>query len=454
MGPMNSRLLPLLALGLAGCQPATTPPAIAQTTPVPTPKTKTTALDAFLQKPEPAYAWSDVSDRFPNDGFANLRLVSQTWQGGDWSHRLQIFKPARADFPDAAILNISYGSGSLPESFVGQGLADVSGAYNVNVFNVPNQPLYGQEENELVALSFQKYLETGDPSWPLLLPMTKAVTKAMDAISEWSKKTTGREIKRFIVAGASKRGWTAYLVAAGDKRVVGAIPIVYDNLNIPAQIKHQKETWGQTSQLALAFSDLGLMNDDKTASTRGKELLAAVDPYAYLKRLTVPILSINATNDGYWPHDAQTIYRDELGKQTALSTFYAPNSTHFLGDQILPLAQSSAVWSRLVFGGAKVPTVDLKRDGSFVAQVSGEPTSVRLWLAKNTTKDFRHAHWSSVAMRKTERGWEADVASARLQPFAAAFAQAKWSEKGTDTPLILASPMWTNSAETLMARAF
>ena len=452
---MNSRYFPLLAVALAGCQPAATPTAVAQTGPTPTPKTQPAALDLFLQKPEPAFKWSDVSPQFAADGFANLRLISQTWQGRDWSHRLQIFKPARVDFPDAAVLNISYGSGSFPESILGQGLADISGAYTVNVFNVPNQPLYDREEDALVAYSFQKYLETGDASWPLLLPMTKSVVKAMDAVQEWSKKTTGKPIKRFIVAGASKRGWTAYLAAAGDKRVVGAVPIVYDNLNIPAQIKHQHEVWGQTSQLAVAFSNLGLMNENATGSTRGKELLQAVDPYAYLKRLTMPVFSINATNDGYWPHDAQTVYRDELSRQTSLSTYYAPNSTHFLGHEIIPLAQSSAVWTRLVLSGAKIPTVGLKREGDVFRSAASEgATSVVLWLAQNGTKDFRRAKWVSVPMTKTPKGWEATVAGAKLRPFGCAFAQAQWSETGTDAPLVLASPMWTNSGETLMARAF
>ncbi len=451
---MKLRYFPLLALGLAGCQQATTAPAVAQTGPSPTP-TKPTALDTFLQRPEPAFKWSDVSAQFAGDGFANLRLVSQTWQGHDWSHRLQIFKPQHVDFPDAAVINISYGSGSFPESILGQGLADISGAYTVNAFNVPNQPLYDREEDALVAYSFQKFLETGDASWPLLLPMTKSVVKAMDAVQQWSKKTTGREIKRFIVAGASKRGWTAYLAAAGDKRVVGAVPIVYDNLNIPAQIKHQHEVWGQTSQLAVAFSNLGLMDEGATGSTRGKELLEAVDPYAYLSRLTMPIFSINATNDGYWPHDAQTVYRDELGKQTSLSTYYAPNSTHFLGHEIIALAQSSAVWSRLVLGGAKIPTVGLKRErNTFRAPTSDGAAGVTLWLARNGAKDFRHAHWVSMPMKKTQNGWEAAVADAKLQPFGAAFAQAQWRETGTDSPLVLASPLWTNSAEVLMARAF
>jgi PhoPQ-activated pathogenicity-related protein len=452
------RYFSLLALGLAGCQQATTPSASAQIEaalpPTPAPKTQAVTLDTFLQKPEPAFKWSD-SSQFAGDGFANLRLVSQTWQGRDWSHRLQIFKPTRVDFPDAAVINISYGSGSFGESILGQGLADISGAYTVNAFNVPNQPLYDREEDALVAYSFQKYLETGDPSWPLLLPMTKSVVKAMDAVQQWSKKTTGKEIKRFIVAGASKRGWTAYLVAAGDKRVVGCVPIVYDNLNIPAQIKHQHDVWGETSQLAVAFSDLGLMDEGKTGSTRGKQLLQAVDPYSYLKRLTMPVFSINATNDGYWPHDAQTVYRDELSKQTSLSTYYAPNSTHFLGSQIIPLAQSSAVWTRLVLSGAKIPTVGLRREANaFRASTSGEAASVVLWLAQNKTRDFRHAHWVSIVMKKTPKGWEAPLADAKLQPFGCAFAQAQWSEKGTDSPLVLASPMWTNSEGVLMARAF
>ena len=452
---MNLRYFPLVALALAGCQPATTPPAVAQNEPTPKPKAQPAALDTFLQKPEPAYRWTDNSTEFAGDGLANLKLVSQTWQGRDWTHRLQIFKPQKAAFPDAAILNISYGSGSFPESILGQGIADISGAYAVNVFNVPNQPLYGQQEDGLVALSFQKYLETGDPSWPLLLPMTKAVTKAMDAVQEWSIKTNGKPIKRFMVTGASKRGWTAYLVAAGDKRVVGIAPVVYDNLNIPAQIRHQKQVWGETSQLAVAFSNLGLMDESATGGTRGKELLAAVDPYSYLDRLTMPILSINATNDGYWPHDAQTIYRDELSRQTSFSTYYAPNSTHFLGAQILPLAQSAASWSRVVLSGQKVPTVGLKRNkGKFVTTVSGAPTRATLWMAKSETRDFRHAGWTSIPMKKTANGWEASVSSSALEPNGAVFAQVEWPGQGTDTPLVLASPMWTNGRDGLMARAF
>ena len=458
---MNFRFLPVVALALAGCQSAATPPASAQAEPEPRPtqaKPELTALDLFLQKPEVAYKWTDNSVEFAGDGLANLKLVSQTWQGRDWTHRLQIFKPTTAAFPDAAVLNISYGGGSFPETFLGQGIADISGAYAVNVFNVPNQPLFGQQEDGLVAYSFQKYLETGDPSWPLLLPMTKTVTKAMDAIQEWSLKTNGKKIERFMVTGASKRGWTAYLVAAGDKRVVGIAPVVYDNLNIPAQIQHQKQVWGETSRSAVAFSNLGLMDESATGAARGKELLAAVDPYSYLSRLTLPILSINATNDSYWPHDAQTIYRDELGKVAQLSTYYAPNSTHFLGAEIVPLAQSAASWSRLVLGKKTVPTVELKREGNtFIASASGEPISAKLWMASNATRDFRQAKWISAPIKftKSATGVEKRILIHKtLEPFGAAFAQVEWKVEGTDSPLVLASPMWTSAGNTMVGKEF
>jgi PhoPQ-activated pathogenicity-related protein len=197
------------------------------------------------------------------------------------------------------------------------------------------------------------------------------------------------------------------------------------------------------------------MDENATGSSRGKELLGSVDPYAYLKRLTMPILSINATNDGYWPHDAQTVYRDELSKVTSLSTYYAPNSTHFLGTEIVPLAESAASWTRTVLGGQKVPTVGLKREGSnFIATPSGQPTSVALWVAKHGTRDFRHAKWTSIPMKKTGARWEASVAEGALKPFGAAFAQVHWKNEGTTSPLILASPMWTNGEDVLMARAF
>jgi len=43
--------------------------------------------------------------------------------------------------------------------------------------------------------------------------------------------TQGHTIENFLVSGASKRGWTAWLVGCVDKRAIAIAPIVMDMLN-------------------------------------------------------------------------------------------------------------------------------------------------------------------------------------------------------------------------------
>jgi PhoPQ-activated pathogenicity-related protein len=49
-----------------------------------------------------------------------------------------------------------------------------------------------------------------DPSILLRLPMTKAAYKAMDAITDFASKKGFANIKKFMLAGYSKRGWTTW----------------------------------------------------------------------------------------------------------------------------------------------------------------------------------------------------------------------------------------------------
>ncbi|HIC30222.1 MAG TPA: hypothetical protein EYO85_12435, partial [Rhodospirillales bacterium] len=80
-----------------------------------------------------------------------------------------------------------------------------------------------RSEDAIIAYSWDKYLKTGDEKWPLRLPMTKAAVRAMDTATDFLAGKTGGKLKidRFVVAGASKRGWTTWSTAAVDKRVVG-----------------------------------------------------------------------------------------------------------------------------------------------------------------------------------------------------------------------------------------
>lgn len=53
-----------------------------------------------------------------------------------------------------------------------------------------------------------------------------------DTVTDFALQKGYGKLEKFVIAGASKRGWTTWTTAAVDKRVVGAIPIVMDLANL------------------------------------------------------------------------------------------------------------------------------------------------------------------------------------------------------------------------------
>src|SRR5439155_17307190 len=120
-------------------------------------------------------------------------------------------------------------------------------------------------DDALIARTFVKYLDTKDETWPLLFPMVKSVTRAMDALQEFAKSEWKADVTDFVVTGASKRGWTSWLTAAtGDKRVKAIAPLVIDTLNFPAQMKNQVNAFGRPSEMVKDYTNRGLIPIPKT----------------------------------------------------------------------------------------------------------------------------------------------------------------------------------------------
>ena len=352
-------------------------------------------LEDYVRAADPSFAWSQ-RERGMMDGLdvATLDLTSQTWQGRRWTHTLYIAKPAALRNPSAAFLEITASTGkhTLPNA---KRLAERSGAFVAVLTAVPNQPLFeNRYEDALIAFTFDRYLKTGDDSWPLLLPMTKSAVRAMDAIQAWALATHRQKVERFVVSGASKRGWTTWLASAVDPRVCAIAPVVIDMLNMKAQTQWAERVYGRQSEKIRDYTDLGLV--EKMDLPEMVRLRAIVDPYSYRTRFTMPKLLLLGTNDPYWTVDALRHYWDDLPAPKLL--YQAPNAGHGAGGT-REAAATLAAFLELTASGQTLPrmTWRMNGNGSASASVTADrpAKNALLWLSHAPTRDFRKAKWDS-----------------------------------------------------------
>ncbi|MGC4047545.1 MAG: PhoPQ-activated protein PqaA family protein [Armatimonas sp.] len=346
-------------------------------------------LDVFLKKPEPEFKWEKKAEKKVMGGtLHDLFFTSQVWQGRPWTHRLQLFIPEKNDYPDFCTLLNTGGGGSQAEETMGMlGAGQLGGAFAI-LYHIPNQPLYGLTEDALIVYTWQKYLETGDTSWPLHFPMAKAVLKAMDVL-----QAAQPSLKRFLITGASKRGWTTWLAGASrDKRIVGIAPMVIDILNVAKQTAHQLEMYGKPSEQVADYTAVGM--DKILATPRGQELLKLEDPYSYRDRLTLPKLIILGTNDRYWSQDALNLYwKDLRGPKWVL---YTPNSGHGLEDRARVFATLSA-FGRMLASRKRWPKQYWVYTPNYLKIDSDMPLeSARIFTCTSDTTDFRDSKWTSI----------------------------------------------------------
>lgn len=363
--------------------------------------TPETALDSYLENNDDSFAWElHDSHELSDQMLYNLLVTSQKWREYTWRHQVAVIVPEEVKH-DGALLFITGGSNKdempnwkKPDDSTIQmmGLiAQKNSAIVAVVFQVPNQPLFGDlTEDEIISLTLHNYRNEKDYTWPLLFPMVKSAIRAMDAVQEFSKETLHHKIKHFLVSGASKRGWTTWLTGASDKRVEAIAPMVIDMLNMPKSISYHVETWGDYSIQIQDYVELGIAQDVNTPD--GQEIVTMVDPFSYRENLTMPKLIFNGTNDEYWPADAVKHYFDQIPGENYLH--YVPNAGHGLGDKKQAMQALSSFfaetlqkkqypecsWSIEENGQEIVVTIDASEE---------ELAGILLWTCDSEDRDFR-----------------------------------------------------------------
>lgn len=372
-------------------------------------QTLDTTLKAYLDNKDSSYAW-EIKDsyRLNECNVYSIFLISQKWQGMLWKHELVVYVPDHLDH-DGAMLFIT--GGGLDENkfpvFSGRDNSTGNAFSQMAISNkapvallrqVPNQPLYGGlHEDALIAYTLNEFKKTNDYSWPLLFPMVKSATRAMDAVQELLKGKHDKSISRFLVAGASKRGWTTWLTAAsGDTRVVAIAPMVIEMLNMPEFFKSQLTAYGDYSEEIGDYVNMQI--PQAVESEFGKQVVQMIDPYSYLSKITIPKLIIMAANDPYWTIDAIQNYIAAIPGKYALH--YAPNAGHNMGDKksvfdvldaffYQTLNEESLPDYQWELTQKKKITLDVKYDTHGLKEVA-------LWQTAAPTRDLRKGEWTST----------------------------------------------------------
>jgi len=366
-------------------------------------------LRDYVQAPDPVYGFRQVRTvRHPGCAIHILNMTSQRWRTHTevnhilWSHWLAVVVPDGVR-TDAAMVIVEGGwNVRSPPSLhnvvveAAESIALATKTTVVAMGEVPNEPLYfrdlseGVEEDELVAYTWWKAMNTGDFTWPAYVPMVKSVVRAMDAVQEFMAATVRHPVRRFVLVGFSKRAAATWLTAAVDARVMAFAAGVFDVLDIVNQLDHDYAIYGKYPVVMRAYAEYGLIR--RLRSPEGVQLLHVVDPYFYRDAICQPKLLLNATGDPFFPPDAALRYVGKLHGETLLR--YFPNASHSLANRktlIKEIVDTLTGWYATLLTGKPRPTITWSlENGELRVKSDPVPLAARLWQASNPkARDFR-----------------------------------------------------------------
>jgi PhoPQ-activated pathogenicity-related protein len=261
-----------------------------------------TALDSYVAAPDSSYTWNQVR-KISSLQYTTyvIDMTSQTWLTSaevdrtQWRHWVTVIIP-NTIASTTAFLWIGGGNNNDPAPTSANSdlamLANKTKTVVAEVRMVPNQPLRftgdsPRWEDALIAYCWDKFLTTGEEIWVTRLPMTKSVVRAMDTVEEFCASPAGGSltIENFVVAGASKRGWTTWTTAAVDSRVIAIAPVVIDILNVERSMNHHWAAYGFWATAIHDYEDIGVT--DRVGTPEFKAMMAIADPYSYRSRYTM-----------------------------------------------------------------------------------------------------------------------------------------------------------------------
>jgi PhoPQ-activated pathogenicity-related protein len=229
--------------------------------------------------------------------------------------------------------------------------------------------------------------------------MTKSAVRAMDMLVDFAAKELKFEMGKFIVAGASKRGWTTWTTGAVDSRVVGIIPMVMDLLNMHENLHHMYRNLGGWT---FAFDDYFAFNFTGRIDDPGLiDLASIVDPYVYRERLTMPKLVIDSGGDEFFQPDDNYFWWDDMPGEKHL--LMLQDAEHSLITGVPELIQSVISLVHSINIGEQRPsmswTFNDTFDGSSIIVECSEPPK-EIYVRYADTLDGLRRDWRLITGQK------------------------------------------------------
>ncbi len=364
----------------------------------------TQRLREFVQSEDPAYTYSLESEG-AGVGYSTyfIQMDSQQWRTEEeitpsvWSHWMTLVVPDVTTTTKAHLVIVG---GSVSEDLPSVGelpifiqVAITTGTPVAVLGQIPAQPSTAPDrpepmtEDDLVAYSWRKAMDTQDPTWAAYFPMTKAAVRAMDTTQEFLAGRTGQSPDGFIVTGFSKRGATAWLTAAADDRVEAVVPGVFSALHLDYLAEQQFQSYGAFAEAAGDYVDERVLQEVR--SPEGSFLRGVVDPVSYVDALTMPHYVVQASGDEFFLADAARAFLHEIPGEAPQRII--PNESHSLGENLDDNLAGLVAWYQAILAEEPRPTLTEELvDGVLTIETDQEPTSVTLWVATtDEIPDFR-----------------------------------------------------------------
>ncbi|HAK5293674.1 TPA: PhoPQ-regulated protein [Salmonella enterica] len=381
----------------------------------------------------------------PQVEIRRYELLSQNWSPDDmveprqWRHNVNIYIPKLAKKQRALVVinnGVNYERNmnirSIPTDFSEKTLENIARNTNtivISVSDIPNQYLTFHndkkelKEDESVARSWALFMQMPERRklLPLQIPMVTSVSQTF-RLAE--KELTQWNIKKFIVTGISKRGWTTWLTAITNPDVEAIIPFAIDILNTDTVLEHTYHSYGDNWPITF-YPYYQQAVDIKIKSSQFHSLLQIIDPLRYAHsshqpRLAIQKYIVNASGDDFFVPDNTRFYYDKLPGGKSLRV--VPNMDHYTIPQI---AEDTLVhFLRRYQNQEPIPYItSLVSKHYLILHFSEKPVKIIRWTAINpNARDFRYACGirytphsvgvpsdgrMSIVLNIPEVGWEA-----------------------------------------------